>query len=444
MKNIRYLISFLSIFCTFFFPLSSFSQVSSKGYEIRFIPQNANDKYLYLVGIYGNKTYVIDSAKYGKKQYLFKNTKQDLPSGFYTIQSQGGIVLVDFLIDQTRKFTIEENQHTLVWINSDENIVFQQFKKDLLAENDLQSYLYTAPESLLGKFIWAQYIPVSIPEFFEGDAGREAAAQKYYQYLIEHFYDNVDFKDIRLMYTSLDIDLKVFFMKYLYPQTAENVINSIENLFNRILDENPTPAQLDVRDFYLKKLIHLYINAEPKFDTVFVYLVEYYVSKLTGSEFISESEIAVFKRIADRKKKTLVGHTIPVFESYTNEHHKISTAEMPSKYVLLWFWDPDCEHCTEYTPQLYDFYCKYRELYNFDVIACSVTEDYDRWITFIANHHLDWFNTSYVIAKPNYDAVEYFNFADTPAIFVIDKQHKIVARQFSLDELFEVFESLLY
>ena len=64
MKNIRYLIPFLFIFCTFSLPLSSFSQVSSKGYEISFKPQGVNDKYLYLVGIYGNKTWVVDSAKY--------------------------------------------------------------------------------------------------------------------------------------------------------------------------------------------------------------------------------------------------------------------------------------------------------------------------------------------------------------------------------------------
>jgi thiol-disulfide isomerase/thioredoxin len=141
-------------------------------------------------------------------------------------------------------------------------------------------------------------------------------------------------------------------------------------------------------------------------------------------------------------RRTLLGETVPVFESYTKEHHKISTAEIPVKYTILWFWDPDCEHCIEYTPTLCDFYSKYHNLYNFEVIACSVTEDYDRWVAFIADHHLEWFNTSYAIEEPNYDAIEFFNFNDTPAIFVIDKQHKIVARQFPVDDLIEVFESL--
>jgi thiol-disulfide isomerase/thioredoxin len=445
MKNIRYLIPTLFIFCAFFLPLSTFAQIVPKGYEIRFKPQNVNDKYLFLVGIYGNKTYVVDSAKFKNKQYVFKNSKQILPSGFYTIQSRNGDIFADFLVDQTRKFTIEESGPTLAFINSDENIAFQNFKNDLAMGNEIWHYPYTAPESLLGKFVLAQYIPVQIPEFFWGsEEGRDAAAQKYYQYLIDHYFDNIDFKDIRLMYTTLDVDLKAFFMKSLFPQTAENVINSIENLFHRILDENPTDAQLDVRDFYLKKLIHLYMSADPKLDTVFVYLVDNYVSKLTESTFISDSEVGVFKRIADRKRRTLVGQAVPVFESFTSDNHKISTADMPSKYTLLWFWDPDCDHCLEYTPELYDFYCKYHTLYDFDVIACSVTEDYDRWIAFIAEHHLEWFNTSYAVAEPNYDAVDYFNLDDTPAIFVIDRQHKIVARQFPLNELIEVFESLEY
>ncbi|MCL2289791.1 MAG: redoxin domain-containing protein [Bacteroidetes bacterium] len=445
MKNIRHFSRFLFLLSVVFLPLVSFAQTSIKGYEIRFKPLNVNDKYLYLTGIYGNQTWVVDSAKFEKKQYLFKNAKQILPAGFYTIQSQNGTVLVEFIIDQTRKFSIVETESGFIFINSDENVVFQQFKKDLLAENDLRFYHETAPESLLGKFVLAQYIPVSIPEFFWGShEGREGAAQKYYQYIINHFYDNVDFRDIRLMRTPLNIDLRDFFVEALYPQTAENVIESIGNLFNRMLDEKPTPEQLDVRDFYLKKLIHLYMNLDPKFDPVFVYLVDNYVSKLTDSEFISDSEVSVFKRIADRKRRTLVGQTVPVFESYMKDRHVISTADMTSKYTVLWFWDPDCDHCLEYTPNFFDFYSKYHDVYNFEVIACSVTEDYDRWIAFINEHHLDWFNTSYAIAEPNYDAIEFFNFDDTPAIFIIDKQHKIVARQFPLDELFEIFESLQY
>jgi len=442
MKNIQRFPRFLFLLSIVFLPLASFSQVSSKGYEIRFKPHSACDEYLYLVGIYGNRPWVVDSAKNVKCQYIFKNKKQNLPAGFYTIQSKTGTIFAEFLIDQTRKFTIEATEKGLVFINSDENVVFQQFKNDLLAGNDLYFYYETAPESLLGKFVLAQYIPVRIPEFFRGSTGMEAAAQKYYQFIINHFFDNVDFKDLRLMRTPLNINLKEFFVESLFPQTAENVISSIKDLFHRILDKNPTPAQLDVRDFYLKKLIHLYMNLEPKFDTVFVYFVDNYVSKLTTSEFISDSEIDVFKRIADRKRRTFVGQTIPVFESYTNEHHKISTADITTNYTILWFWDPDCDHCLEDTPNFYDFYCQYHDLYDFDVIACSVTEDYDRWIRFITDRHLSWHDTSYAIAEPNYDAVEFFNFDETPAIYVIDKQHKIVARQLSIDELIEVFESL--
>jgi thiol-disulfide isomerase/thioredoxin len=442
MKNIKQFLQFLFILCTISSPFLSFTQ-PSKGYEIVFKSQNLKDKYLYLTGIYGNKPYAIDSAKYAKKQYVFKNNKKELPSGVYYIETQNGTILTNFIVDNTRTFTIDASNDKIVFLNSDENVVFQNFKKDLKTGKDIQAYYYTAPESLLAKYVKAHFIPVNIPEFHWGSAdGSDAAAQKYYQFLIDHYFDNIDFKDIRLMYTPLDVDLKGFFMESLYPQTPENVIASIENLFKRILNDTPNTVQIDVRDFYLKKLIHLYMNADPKFDTVFTYLVDNYVSKITQSEIVSDSEIRVFQRIANRMRKSFVGQTIPVFESYANEHQKISTADIATKYTILWFWDPDCEHCIEYTPLLWDFYNKYRNLYNFEVIACSVTEDYDRWEAFIKEYRLEWLNTSYAIEEPNYDAVDFFNFADTPAIFVIDKQHKIVARQFPLDDLFEIFESL--
>ena len=447
MKNKNIFCRFLIFLSAFFLLFSAISQNAPKGYKIVFKPLAKSDTYLYLTGIYGDKIWIADSAKFSKNQYVFKNKKQTLPSGFYTIQSikedvAQSFIHAEFIIDQTRKFTIAETEDGLAFFNSEENTAFQQFIKDFSMGNDIFLYYLTTPEALLSKYILAQYIPVGIPEFYWGSAGQAAAAQKYYQYVINHFYDNVDFKDIRLMYTPLNIDLKNYFVESIYPQTVENVTTCIEKLFQRIVDEKPTPEQLDVRDFYLKKLIHLYMNADPKFDSVFVYLVDNHVVKLTNSEFISDSEKKVFQRIADRKRNTLVGRTVPVFESYADNNHKISTADINTKYTVLWFWDPDCEHCAEYTPILCDFYSKYHDLYNFEVIACSVTEDYDRWKKFITDHHLEWFNTTYAIEEPNYDAVEFFNFNDTPAIFVIDRNHKIVARQFPLDELFEVFESL--
>jgi len=442
MKNITSILCAFMLLCASFFAFSAFSQTTEKGYNIVYKTQNSNDKYLYLTGIYGNVPYVVDSAKYSKKGYLFSHSKQILPDGFYYIKTKNGATLLEFFVEQNRKFTVEETEEGTKFHNSEENVVYQQFKNDFWAENDLRVYQYTSPETLLSKYITAQFIPVHVPSFNWGShEGREGAAQQYYKFLIEHYYDNVDFKDTRLMYTPLDIDLKEFFMESLYPQTASNVIKSVDNLFKRILDENPTPEQIDVRDFYLKKLIHLYINAEPKFDEVFIYLVDNYVSKITQSTFISTSETDVFKRVADRKRKTLVGELAPVFESYTIENVKISTAEIKAEYVVLWFWDPDCEHCTEYTPILYDFYSKYRDLYHFEVLACSVTEDYDRWIKLSKEYYL-WLNTSYAVKAPNYDATDYFNIYDTPAIFILDKKHRIVARQFPLDELFEVFETL--
>jgi hypothetical protein len=385
----------------------------------------------------------VDSVKGAKEQYVFRNTKQSLPTGFYAIQTKNGIVLADFIVDQTQKFGIEDTQNGIVFKNSDENTVYQQFKIDLAAENDLNVYVWTTPESLLAKYIKAKYMPVQIPEFFWGShEGREGAAQKTYQFIREHYFDNIDFKDERLMRTPLNVDLKEFFMGKLFPKTAELMISCVDNLFQRMLDEKPTPQQFDVRDYYLKKLIHLYMTADAPFDPVFVYLVDNYVSTLTNSRFISDSERDVFKRIADRKRKTFVGETVPVFESYDKEHQVVSTADIVSDYTLLWFWDPDCEHCLEYTPILCEFYHNHHDDYNFEVLACSVTEDYDRWVAFIHDQHLDWLNTSYAMGDPNYDAVEYFNFADTPAIFIIDKTHKIVARQFHVEKLEEVFESL--
>ena len=44
------------------------------------------------------------------------------------------------------------------------------------------------------------------------------------------------------------------------------------------------------------------------------------------------------------------------------------------------------------------------------------------------------------IREPNYDFINYFNILTTPGSFLIDKDHKIIMRSFSLDELQDFFQ----
>ena len=92
------------------------------------------------------------------------------------------------------------------------------------------------------------------------------------------------------------------------------------------------------------------------------------------------------------------------------------------------------------TPQLHQFYLENADKYDFEVFAVSITEDIDRWKKTCKEMGLSWINTCYAMGEPNYDFINYFNILTTPGSFLIDKDHKIIMRSFSLDELQDFFQ----
>jgi thiol-disulfide isomerase/thioredoxin len=62
----------------------------------------------------------------------------------------------------------------------------------------------------------------------------------------------------------------------------------------------------------------------------------------------------------ERKRKLLPGQQVPFLEAYDREGKVIRTQDLKSAYILLWFWEPDCETCMELTPALLDFYSQFK------------------------------------------------------------------------------------
>jgi len=215
--------------------------------------------------------------------------------------------------------------------------------------------------------------------------------------------------------------------------------------------------------YYLRKLFAIYLYNRPVFDTIPVWLFDNYYSKIANTPVIrypspitdsyynkigtenlhfSAIEDRVIRKVIERKRRLLPGHIIPPLAAYNIDHQLISTDKIDKKYIIVWLWDPDCDHCLEETPKLNQFYENFHNIYQFEIFAVSVTDDFERWKKFIEDHKLQWLNASYAIDEPNYDFIDYFDILTTPAIYLINKSHVIIERQFSLDDIYSIFESL--
>ena len=439
----------LSIFTTL--QQNSFAQQNQikEGYKISIKLNHYKDNILYLVAYSGGEPYLLDSAFSKKGVYTFANKRSVLQSGVYSIHSKTDQHIFDILIDQNRFFKMETDfEKPLQYISikkSEENILFFEYQKALATNQDLTTFLETSPNTLLSKYIKALHFPIS-QTFYLDTAffNKVQSAEEINQYILNHFFDHIDLNDKSLFRTPLKIEYKFYFSDlFLQTLIEENeMIPLIDQFLERTIDTNIRPIDLEIHFFYVKKLMQLYMNNAHQFDSMFVYLHDHYFNPEQDQWGIFEKSYnRVFSMVAERKRRSMPGRIIEPLVAYNSEREAVSSRDITSKYTIIWFWDPDCEHCLIETPILHEFYKqKHREL-NFEVIAVSVTEDYERWIKFINENHLEWINLSYAMGEPNYDFLDFFDLTSTPGIFLIDKDHKIIVRQISLDKIQKIIDS---
>ncbi|MBO4482052.1 MAG: redoxin domain-containing protein [Bacteroidales bacterium] len=409
---------------------------AQEGYDITISIENVPDKMLYLAGFYGEDAVMFDSAKVKhKRDFYFKNNKREMPSGIYWLLNNERKVYMELLVDKSRHFAIKTTMDQLwSWremTNTEENKVFFGYQLRAAYTDDVhalvQEFIDRSPESLLAKYLKAKYMATDIQEKLALAQGESEEPEQQYAWLVEHYFDHIDFSDARLLRTPLRIDLSEYFRHIVIPHP-----DTLKMRIDRFLAR--TSTCVETKNYFLHQLYHLFNDDTPEGNAVLVHLYDTYCPGGVCS-WLEPAQARVFKRMVDRKRRLLPGAAVPPLEAYDLDGKVLKTKDIAADYIVLWLWDPDCDDCVEQTPKLYEFYQKNRELYNFEVYAISITEDVDRWRAFIEAHHLDWLNVSYGKGEPNYDFADYFDVLTTPGIFLMRKNHTIVASQFPLEDL---------
>lgn len=445
MRTLRFII-LLACTSLFFMGITNAQNTENQGYEIKITATGIDESMLYLQGYYGQEAFIFDSAKVkGHKNIIFKNKKKEMPAGIYTLTDRFGNEYLDLIIDKKRRFTITGNSldrlsATAIVDGSEENTQFIEFQKQMApaetfqetssqtADNIPKMFYESMPESFLGHFIKAKYyINPLLPQPDEGDTS-DASMQ--YQQLIDHYFDSYTFDDARLLHCPIYLDLRNYFLDIL-PADAQLVTRKSIDFIQKFQDP-------ESRSYYLPLLFNLFDHTVNSmvYDQAFVALFDQFC-KGTDRVNISEDLYRYYQRAAERKRKILPGETVPVLVSYDINNGKHASSDIDKDYIILWFWDADCDECIVETPKLLEFYKDFANYYNLDVYAVAITDDMEKWDKFCKNNELSWVNVNYYMNDPNYDFIEYFDLITTPVIYLLDKNHTIIARNFPLEELHE-------
>lgn len=137
---------------------------------------------------------------------------------------------------------------------------------------------------------------------------------------------------------------------------------------------------------------------------------------------------------------------IPKFDGY------ISVLDQKSKYLILYFWEPDCSHCKEETPKFSEAYDqKNLKALGVDVMAIYLhkninewekyTNHISMWIDFVLkNKMLKWMNVWEPFGYSQYR--DKYDISSSPVLYLLDKDKKIIAKRITYEQAISVIEEI--
>ena len=165
-------------------------------------------------------------------------------------------------------------------------------------------------------------------------------------------------------------------------------------------------------------------------DATWCYLVRKYY--LAGKcPWATPSELSNKRQTAEFLEKSLIGAIgQELYMADTNQSPDpkdwISSHRFPQKYVILWFWDPDCHHCQEQTATLKTLYDSLSAAGNkiFEVYAVGYEADVDKWKRYVREHNLPFVNVGGT--NVNIDYQEAYNVHGAPTMIILNEERRII------------------
>ena len=449
----------------------------SQGYEIQLTLKPFTNSKIYLGYYYGKVKAVADSLILDANSSGVFKGKDKLSGGIYFIVSPKKEILFELLIDQQQKFSISADSARLpasiVFTGSPENKSFLEYTSFMnihgksLAE--LQVQLAQAKSkndsaairekikkvneevkterdeienkdanSLLATLLRALKEPVvpPIPKLPNGRPDSTFA----YRYYKAHYWDNISFTDDRLIRTPIfEPKLDHYYKDLVSPES-----DSIDREIDYMLVYSRTNK--DMFKFLLVYFTQKYLNPEYMGqDAVFIHLFEKYIN--TGqADFFTEK----YRKFVDDRAYSIMANLIgqPAANlEMTDTAGKVRTLyEVPANFVLICFWDPTCSHCKETIPKLDSIYQAKWKYEGVQIFGVMVDGGQENWTNFIRAHNLgDWINVYQTTAqhdavaaagKPDYRQL--YDVYQTPILYLLDKEKRIVAKKLTYQQVDEV------
>ncbi len=460
----------------------SFLARAQGGYSINITLKPVKNAYVYLGYYYGEKKAIADSTLLNEAGSGAFKGKQALPGGIYFIVSPKKEILFEVLVDKNQNFSIiadtTDLPNAVQFTNSIENTLFKDYtlfasktgavigrtnaefqtaknSKDSAAisarmsalGNQLQHYrdsiVQKYPNSLLTALFKAMREPVVPPA--SKHPGGKYDSNYAYNYYKSHYWDDISFSDSRLVRTPFFEHKLNKYMQNLVIPNPDSVIKEVDHMLLM------SRTSKDMFQYLMVNFIQKYIN--PQYmgqDAVFVHLFEKYVN--TGqTEFFTQQYKDFMTKRAYSMMANLIGRPAADLDMVDSTGKPLTLYQVRAELLVVCFWDPTCGHCKEVIPQVDSFYRAKWKDQGVAIYGVMIDGGKENWVNFIKEKKLDGWKHVYQLpsvteadnaaGRPSYRQL--YDVYQTPMLYLLDKDKRIIAKKLTVEQLNEVIDMKL-
>lgn len=416
----------------------------------------------FLFGGYTGKYYRVDTAEARNGHFRFEKKEPQEP-GLYFIVFPDQQTRLTILLNEDQEFKIKANAADLIGMTefegSLENKLFYEtlrFENELkpdytritdgLADHEIGSPEYNQlvmeqydlnekkaqylenlfrkhPKTLFASFKEAGQNP-NVKYEFNDD---KSLSQKYVKEYRDRYWENVNFKDKRLLRTPVISNKIERYFSSLIPQNQDSIIYYAEKLMTRVLDH---------KEYFQYFANWITLKYEPTKTTlmdpekVFVFMIQNYFTRERA--FWSDSmQIYGLQLRAQEMAGSLVGNKGLDVRAMNDKGEIKSIYEIPEDYVVVYMWNPSCEHCQEQTPKLVEFYKEWHPK-GVEVFSIVLNTEDDEWKKAIEKYKMPWINVN----DPSNRSIYGKYYVDvTPEIYLLDKERMIIGKNLKVEQI---------
>jgi thiol-disulfide isomerase/thioredoxin len=427
---------------------------------------------VYLGSYFGKGMTLVDSTRLDQNSKgVFKGPKK-LTTGIYFVVSPTYTIQFELLMDDKQMFNIQADtsaKEAVIITGSPDNDLFknyavfsnekgrtlQQLKQVLqsasgadanqiktsIANTEKEIKQYQAnihknhPKSLLSTLFHIMQRPELPPVPVVN--GKPDSVYPY-QYVKQHYWDNVLFNEDRLLRTPFFESKLDEYFKYYVSADPDSIISEVKQILLM------AKTGKEIYPYLLTKFTNKYI--QPEFmgqDKVFVYLFENFYAK--GDTVLLNP--ASRKSITDRAYSLManqIGQQAPVLNLTDTSGKKIGLYSINAPFTIVTFWDPNCGHCKDEIPRYDSIYKAKWKLNGVAVYSVNIYENENTaWKKFINDKKLssEWYQVYQTkedkqaeekARLPNYRQL--YDIFKTPTVYLLDEKKRILAKQLSLEQ----------